>query len=55
MPINIEFGRIYEEVRFGRDWREVLQSVMVERNPRGLRPAPVRVVHASCSATPAAT
>jgi tight adherence protein B len=32
MPINIEFGRIYEEVRFGRDWREVLNG-LVERNP----------------------
>lgn len=31
-PINIEFGRIYEEVRFGRDWREVLNG-LVDRNP----------------------
>lgn len=31
-PISVEFGRIYEEVRFGKDWREVLNG-LVERNP----------------------
>lgn len=31
-PISMEFGRIYEEVRFGKDWREVLNG-LVERNP----------------------
>ena len=31
-PIATEFGRIYEEVRFGKDWREVLNG-LVERNP----------------------
>jgi len=31
-PINLEFGRVYEEVRFGKDWRIVLDA-LVERNP----------------------
>jgi tight adherence protein B len=31
-PVASEFGRIYEEVRFGKDWRVVLNG-LVERNP----------------------
>jgi tight adherence protein B len=32
MPISIEFGRVFEEVRFGRDYREAFGK-MLERNP----------------------
>lgn len=31
-PLNMEFGRVYEEVRFGKDWRVVMEA-LVERNP----------------------
>jgi tight adherence protein B len=32
MPIAAEFGRVFEEVRFGRDYREAFQKMM-DRNP----------------------
>ncbi len=32
MPIAAEFGRVFEEVRFGRDYREAFQN-MLDRNP----------------------
>jgi tight adherence protein B len=32
MPIAAEFGRVFEEVRFGRDYRESFQN-MLDRNP----------------------
>jgi tight adherence protein B len=31
-PLNMEFGRVYEEVRFGKDWRIVMDA-LVDRNP----------------------
>ena len=32
MPIAGEFGRVFEEVRFGRDYREAFEK-MLDRNP----------------------
>jgi tight adherence protein B len=32
MPVAGEFGRVFEEVRFGRDYREAFQN-MLDRNP----------------------
>ena len=32
-PISVEWNRVYEEVRFGRDWRDALMGV-VNRNPQ---------------------
>jgi tight adherence protein B len=31
-PIAFEFGRVYEEVRFGKEWRDAMES-LVGRNP----------------------
>ena len=31
-PLSIEFGRVFEEVRFGRDYRDAFQDMM-DRNP----------------------
>ncbi len=32
LPVAAEFGRVFEEVRFGRDYREALQN-LIKRNP----------------------
>ena len=32
LPVAAEFGRVFEEVRFGRDYREALENLL-ERNP----------------------
>jgi tight adherence protein B len=31
-PLSIEFSRVFEEIRFGRDYREAFQT-MIKRNP----------------------
>ena len=31
-PLAFEFGRVYEEVRFGKEWRDTLQD-LIDRNP----------------------
>jgi tight adherence protein B len=31
-PIAVEFGRVYEEIRFGKEWRTTLND-LVDRNP----------------------
>jgi tight adherence protein B len=31
-PIAFEFGRVYEEVRFGKEWRDTMQD-LIDRNP----------------------
>jgi tight adherence protein B len=32
-PLSIEFSRVFEEIRFGRDYREAFQT-MIKRNPK---------------------
>lgn len=31
-PISTEFGKVYEAIRFGKDWRDTLNA-LIERNP----------------------